>query len=173
MDIEISSYLQEFTLHPSSFCWEIWVPLEHSYHQIKIFYEFYRASLKKLQLRGQPSLQTAPMFIRRFSDKVVEKSIARKFKSIHFIATCRKTSKDTAAQKNLTKVKKSWWLSLYSPLMKMSKSEHSQFFLIIFVPKYKFCLPLWTTPWKFWNAWKLTFEPGSLIRSKTRFAAWP
>lgn len=114
------------------------------------------------------------MFIWQFSDGVVERSIARKFRRIHFIATCKKTSKDTAAQINLTKPFLSDFGSFtILTLIKMSKPGHSQFSLIIFVSKYKFCLPLQATPLKFWNAWKLTFELTSLIRSKTGFAVWP
>lgn len=114
------------------------------------------------------------MFIWWFSDGVVERRIARKFRRIHCIATCRKTSKDTAAQINLTKP----FLGDFGSFtiltwIKMSKPGHGQFSLIIFASKYKFCLPLWATPWKFWNAWKLTFELTSLIRSKTGFAVWP
>lgn len=50
-------------LAPFAFA-EIWVALEHSYHQHKIFSEFYRASVKNSQLRGQLSPQTASMATR-------------------------------------------------------------------------------------------------------------
>jgi len=60
VDIKVSSY--RVYLAPFAFA-EIWVALEHSYHQHKIFSEFYRTSLKNLQLRSQLSPQTDPMCI--------------------------------------------------------------------------------------------------------------